>query len=51
MVHGCLVREQIPLPAYAYNAIRRKFATDTLQINWQDFVKKTIKQSIVDEIY
>jgi len=45
------VREEIPLPANAYNAIRRKFASDTLQINWQDFVKKTIKQSIVDEMY
>ena len=45
------MREQIPLPAYAYNALRRKFTSDTSQINWQDFMKKTIKQSIVDEIY
>ena len=45
------MREKNPLPAYAYNAIRRKFTSDTLQINWQDFVKKTIEQSIVDEMY
>ena len=30
---------------------KRKFTSDTSQINWQDFMKKTIKQSIVDEIY